>query len=125
MTAMPSALWPVVSAAARRSPAPWLLSPPYSCATVPPPAAVVGAFDADGSPRYTYPEIAGYYLHWLAELAHCRVSDGLDAHAGRSAAWAQRTLAGVTHRRRRATTSSPRRPIGATTPASSSIWRCC
>ncbi len=94
MTAMPSAPLARASAAAADRLRRWLLSPAVQLRDGPAAGGVVGAFDADGSPRYTYPEIAGYYLHWLAELAHCRVSDGLDAHAGRSAAWAQRALAG-------------------------------
>jgi len=30
--------------------------------------AVIGSFDPDGRARYAYPEIAGYYLSWLASL---------------------------------------------------------
>ncbi|MBN8482336.1 MAG: hypothetical protein J0L88_12175, partial [Xanthomonadales bacterium] len=29
--------------------------------------AVIGALDDAGRARYAYPEITGYYLHWLAE----------------------------------------------------------
>lgn len=31
--------------------------------------AVIGSFDPDGRARYAYPEIAGYYLSWLAWLS--------------------------------------------------------
>jgi len=54
---------------------------------------VAGALDADGHARYVYPEITGYFLHWLAEA---RIPAGLDAArvaAARATDWTLRQFA--------------------------------
>lgn len=54
--------------------------------------AVIGALDDAGRARYAYPEITGYYLHWLAE-ARDRTDAGAAARARAAADWATRALA--------------------------------
>ena len=44
----------------------WLLDGPVQLVTGPHSGAVVGGVDADGHPTFVYPEIAGYFLQWLA-----------------------------------------------------------
>ena len=44
----------------------WLLDGPAQLGTGPHAGTVVGGIDADGCATYAYPEIAGYYLQWLA-----------------------------------------------------------
>ncbi|MBL8296907.1 MAG: hypothetical protein JNN30_01050 [Rhodanobacteraceae bacterium] len=72
----------------------WLLGGSVQCAHGAHTGGVFGAFDANGTASYVYPEITGYYLHWLAEIT-------LDGQAGTPAAtaataatdWANRVLA--------------------------------
>lgn len=54
--------------------------------------AVMGALDAAGTAHYAYPEITGYYLHWLAE-ARDRIDAGAAVRACAAADWATRALA--------------------------------
>ena len=56
--------------------------------------AVAGAFAANGRARYVYPEITGYYLHWLAESSLADASRDWSAPARRAHAWSARQFAG-------------------------------
>lgn len=72
----------------------WLLGGSVQCLHGPHAGGVFGAFDADGTARYVYPEITGYYLHWLADVAHTGDTDPrLTSAAAAAADWAARTLA--------------------------------
>ena len=46
----------------------WLLSSRVQMRSGPHAGAVAGAVNREGVPGYVYPEITGYYLHWLAEI---------------------------------------------------------
>jgi hypothetical protein len=52
--------------------------------------AVVGSMDRAGRARYVYPEITGYYLHWLAETPEDNERHGLALAASRAADWTAR-----------------------------------
>lgn len=54
---------------------------------------IAGALDADGNTRYVYPEITGYYLHWLAEVSAEVGAGRVRAPAAAAVAWAERVLA--------------------------------
>ncbi|MEO8672868.1 MAG: hypothetical protein ABI411_16230 [Tahibacter sp.] len=69
----------------------WLLSGPAQLRAGEHAGAVTGSFDQDGRPRYAYPEITGYYLHWLADLPPVP-GDDLRARAARAVDWADRHL---------------------------------
>ncbi|GMV31341.1 MAG: hypothetical protein AMXMBFR59_34660 [Rhodanobacteraceae bacterium] len=72
----------------------WLLGGSVQCTHGVHAGGVFGAFDANGAARYVYPEITGYYLHWLAETAHSGHADARTAVAAAAAAdWACRVLA--------------------------------
>lgn len=72
----------------------WLLGGSVQCTHGVHAGGVFGAFDANGAARYVYPEITGYYLHWLAETAHSGHTDARTAVAAAAAAdWACRVLA--------------------------------
>ena len=47
----------------------WLSFGPAIVSDGPHAGAVAGRIAADGRPEYAYPEIAGYFLTWLAFLA--------------------------------------------------------
>ena len=51
--------------------------------------AVAGCVDADGRVRYVYPEITGYFLHWLAWQAAARTEAASGAELRRRAGAAQ------------------------------------
>jgi len=68
------------SGGAARSPLAWLLDGPAQIGAGRHAGAVAGRIDLAGNAAYVYPEIAGYYLQWLA----WRASTGVDA--GRLAA---------------------------------------
>lgn len=72
----------------------WLLSPQVQLREGVHAGAVVGAMDSGGRARYVYPEITGYYLHWLAETQ--RDSDSADhgVAASRAVDWAARQFEG-------------------------------
>jgi hypothetical protein len=53
---------------------------------------VAGVLDARGSASYVYPEITGYYLHWLAEARDATGLDEARVAAARAADWARRQL---------------------------------
>lgn len=57
---------------------------------------IYGAFDDDGAARYVYPEITGYYLHWLADISspHDTGHPLIVRRAQAAADWATRALAG-------------------------------
>lgn len=72
----------------------WLLGGSVQCRDGLHTGGVFGAFDADGTARYVYPEITGYYLHWLAEVAHSGLADPrLTTAATAAADWTARVLA--------------------------------
>lgn len=72
----------------------WLLGGGVQCAHGVHAGGVFGAFDANGAARYVYPEITGYYLHWLADIAQAGHADTRTADAATAAAaWACRVLA--------------------------------
>lgn len=72
----------------------WLLTGDVQCVQGAQAGGIYGAFDADGKARYVYPEITGYYLHWLAEVASVADADMLRPAAQAAAGWAERALAG-------------------------------
>src|SRR4051794_1556748 len=53
---------------------------------------VAGALDERGRARYVYPEITGYYLHWLAEVRDAAGLDEVRVAAARATDWAKRQL---------------------------------
>ena len=71
----------------------WLLRGPAQVHHGQQVGGVAGAVDGDGSPRYVYAEITGYYLSWLADIG----ADGGDAairmRASLAVAWARRAFA--------------------------------
>jgi hypothetical protein len=71
----------------------WLLTGGVQCSAGAQAGGIYGAFDADGRARYVYPEITGYYLHWLAEVAQSHDLAPLPATAQAAADWAARALA--------------------------------
>lgn len=73
----------------------WLLSPHVQLRSGVHTGAVVGAMDSAGRARYVYPEIAGYYLHWLAEVPGDAARDELSAAASRAVDWAARQFRGT------------------------------
>ena len=50
--------------------------------------------DSAGRARYVYPEITGYYLHWLAEMHTDSARDDLAIAASRAADWTARQFDG-------------------------------
>jgi hypothetical protein len=72
----------------------WLLSPQVQLREGVHAGAVAGAMDSSGRVRYVYPEITGYYLHWLAE-AHVHATGDAPANAAWNAAeWSARQFEG-------------------------------
>lgn len=73
----------------------WLSSGAVQCGQGAQAGGIYGAFDADGGARYVYPEITGYYLHWLADNGSPHDSDhaNLVRRAQAAADWASRALA--------------------------------
>ena len=68
----------------------WLLAPGVQLRSGIHAGAVAGSFAADGLPRYVYPEITGYYLHWLAESALADREQDWASAAVRACAWTSR-----------------------------------
>ena len=68
----------------------WLLSPQVQLPDGVHAGAVAGATDRGGRARYAYPEITGYYLHWLAEAHLCQPRSDLGIAAARAAEWSAR-----------------------------------
>lgn len=72
----------------------WLLDGHVQCAQGTHAGGIYGAFDTDGRARYVYPEITGYYLHWLADLAQAGVDDAaIRRNAAAAIDWSARVLA--------------------------------
>lgn len=71
----------------------WLLAGSVQCAGGAQAGGVYGAFDGDGQARYVYPEITGYYLHWLADVASADTDPTLRTAAQAAVDWAERVLA--------------------------------
>ena len=72
----------------------WLLTGPAQRRTGPHAGAVAGTVAADGTARYVYPEITGYFLHWLASQAARRGSEReLTLRAQAAQGWLRRWLA--------------------------------
>jgi len=72
----------------------WLLSPQVQLREGVHAGAVAGAMDNAGRARYVYPEITGYYLHWLAEMHTDWARDDLALAASRAADWSARQFDG-------------------------------
>ena len=68
----------------------WLLSPQVQLREGAHAGAIAGALDGDGRARYVYPEITGYYLHWLAEAQADRARETLTAAASNATDWTAR-----------------------------------
>ncbi|HET7063143.1 MAG TPA: hypothetical protein VFI49_02635 [Rudaea sp.] len=68
----------------------WLLSPQVQLREGVHAGAIAGAMDSAGRARYVYPEITGYYLHWLAEAHLCQSRDDLGVAAAHAAEWSAR-----------------------------------
>jgi hypothetical protein len=68
----------------------WLLSPQVQLREGIHAGAVAGALDNNGQARYVYPEITGYFLHWLAEAPDRARHDELRVAASRAADWVLR-----------------------------------
>ena len=71
----------------------WLLSGGVQCGDGVQAGGIFGAFDAKGGARYVYPEITGYYLHWLGDVAGSLDQPLLRQNAQAAADWAGRALA--------------------------------
>jgi hypothetical protein len=71
----------------------WLLHGPASMRTGVQTGGVAGTIAADGSPRYVYAEITGYYLSWLADLSATESAALAIEPAKRAIAWAARAFA--------------------------------
>jgi hypothetical protein len=72
----------------------WLLSPQVQLRDGVHAGAIAGATDSTGRARYVYPEITGYYLHWLAETHLCLSHDDLGIAAAHAAQWSARQFDG-------------------------------
>ena len=72
----------------------WLLSPQVQLREGVHAGAVAGAMDNAGRARYVYPEITGYYLHWLAEMHTDWARDDPALAASRAADWTARQFDG-------------------------------
>lgn len=70
----------------------WLLTAPVQVLDDPQRGGVAGTLTADGRVEYVYPEITGYYLHWLAS-PDVRALPQARARAKAAAAWAARAYA--------------------------------
>ena len=68
----------------------WLISPQVQQREGAHAGGVAGALEADGRARYVYPEITGYYLHWLAEVRDEAGLDEVRVAAARAADWTRR-----------------------------------
>ena len=68
----------------------WLLSPGIQQREGAHAGGVAGSLDAQGRARYVYPEITGYYLHWLAEARDATGLDEARVAAARATDWARR-----------------------------------
>ena len=68
----------------------WLLSPQVQLRDGIHAGAIAGAMDGAGHARYVYPEITGYYLHWLAETHADRTREVLVTAASNAADWTKR-----------------------------------
>jgi hypothetical protein len=71
----------------------WLLHGPAQLRSGPHSGGVAGAIGNDGRPRYVYPEITGYYLHWLADAHRETERETSVAAVRRAIDWATRELA--------------------------------
>src|SRR3954468_10733221 len=72
----------------------WLLSAQVQLREGAHAGGVVGALDSDGRARYVYPEITGYYLHWLADVREAGGLDEVRVAAARGADWTRRQFDG-------------------------------
>lgn len=73
----------------------WLLSGDVQVQSGPDSGGVFGWFEAAAPQRFLYPEAAGYYLTFLASLAHQGSGlDGIRTHAQEAADWLRRRCAG-------------------------------
>lgn len=70
----------------------WLLVAPIQAMDGPQRGGVAGTLTAEGRIEYVYPEITGYYLHWLASPDICVLPEAR-ARAAAAADWAERAYA--------------------------------
>lgn len=70
----------------------WLLAAPIQVMDGPQRGGVAGTLNAEGRIEYVYPEITGYYLHWLAQPG-VRVLPQARTRAAAAADWAERAYA--------------------------------
>lgn|GEM_PF-833132 len=68
----------------------WLLHGPAQLRSGDEAGGVAGTLDADGTPRYVYAEITGYYLSWLADVAADESVEALRERARLALAWSMR-----------------------------------
>lgn len=70
----------------------WLIGGAVQASSGPNDGAVAGSLDRENRAHYFYPEIVGYYLHWLAE-ANGSIGHAAAQPAQRAANWSTRVLA--------------------------------
>lgn len=70
----------------------WLLAAPIQVLEGPQRGGVAGTLTAEGRVEYVYPEITGYYLHWLASPDDCALPQAR-ARAVAAGDWAERAYA--------------------------------
>lgn len=70
----------------------WLLAAPIQVMEGPQGGGVAGTLSAEGRVEYVYPEITGYYLHWLAS-PDVNALPQARARAAAAAGWAERAYA--------------------------------
>lgn len=71
----------------------WLLHGPAQLRSGDQAGGVAGTIAAEGEPLYVYPEITGYYLSWLADIARGEDVPACRERARRALAWAERSFA--------------------------------
>jgi hypothetical protein len=76
----------------------WLLTGPAQMVAGPHAGGVAGCVDADGRARYVYPEVTGYFLHWLAwqsaASTNAASAGELRRRAGAAQGWLLRWISG-------------------------------
>jgi hypothetical protein len=68
----------------------WLLQGPAQLRSGDEAGGVAGTIGADGTPRYVYAEITGYYLSWLADVAMDDATETMRERARLALTWAMR-----------------------------------
>lgn len=73
----------------------WLLQGPAQLREGAQAGAIAGSLDKFGRAKYAYPEITGYYLHWLAELGDEGIDSRVPAAAQAALDWFCRACEGT------------------------------